>query len=118
MPQPRLDETSFNLYLQHGASPSGRKARPGSSPVVYLSGFTTIIDLAFAPNPDLYVLEHTATGGLTGPGRLWRVPPGGAREPVSGPLSRTLVFRSPGDGVYEYSTKPVPEAGDCVQHTE
>ena len=57
----------------------------GGTPVVYASGFTKIIDLAFGADGSLYVLQITnAAGGppqglppLNNRGSLLRVPPGG-----------------------------------------
>lgn len=63
---------------------------PNQEPVVYVDGFTNIIDLAFAPNGDLYVLE-VATNSLLGApgGALWRVSADGERELV---LAEPLFF--------------------------
>jgi hypothetical protein len=57
---------------------------PGSSGVeVYASGFTNIVDIAFGPQGELYVLEIAAQGLLIGPpGRLVRVDPDGTRTNV------------------------------------
>ena len=56
---------------------------PGSAPQVILTGFKTILDLAFGPDGSLYVVEYA--GGATGlgpGGRLLRVLPNGTRETV------------------------------------
>ncbi|MBC8137123.1 MAG: ScyD/ScyE family protein [Fibrella sp.] len=53
----------------------------GGAPTVAFSGFTTIIDLAFGPDGQLYVLQLTQnglgpeSGGVPGPGQLIRVDP-------------------------------------------
>ncbi len=54
----------------------------GGTPVVFASGFTKIIDLAFAADGSLYVLQISAAGGPPpqgGTGSLIRVSPGGAK---------------------------------------
>lgn len=55
---------------------------PGSTPIVFASGFTNIIDLAFDRSGNLYVLEIDQNGlaadGATG--RLVRVPAGGGSQ--------------------------------------
>ena len=63
---------------------------PGEDPTPYAEGFTNIIDLSFAPNGDLYVLE-LATNSLLGDpgGALWRITPDGERELV---LAEPLFF--------------------------
>jgi hypothetical protein len=51
---------------------------PGSTtPAVFQSGFTAIIDIAFGKDGSLYVLQFATGPGLSGPGALLRVPPGG-----------------------------------------
>ena len=65
---------------------------PGQAPTVAWSGFTTVIDIAFDPDGNLYVLEHST--GSTGPpffqlaGRLVKVAPNGTRTTVIGNLAR------------------------------
>jgi sugar lactone lactonase YvrE len=55
----------------------------GSAPIVHLTGFTTIINLAFGLDGSLYVLEHsTGPGFFALPGRLIRVAPDGSRSTV------------------------------------
>jgi hypothetical protein len=48
---------------------------PGTTPEIFLSGFKTIIDIAFAENGDLYVLEHSKSTqtGIGSAGSLVRV---------------------------------------------
>lgn len=56
---------------------------PGSTPTVFASGFTNIIDLEFDAAGNLYVLEVSTNGLRTqGPGRLARVKQGGAIETI------------------------------------
>ena len=56
---------------------------PGEEPAVYATGFTNVIDVEFAPDGTLYVLEMAHVGllnaGPEGPpqGGLWMVPAGG-----------------------------------------
>ncbi len=62
---------------------------PGQPPTVAWSHFKTVIDIAFAPDGSLYVLEH-ATGPVffAGPGRLLKVAPDGTRTTVIDGLTR------------------------------
>lgn len=48
---------------------------PGTTPEIFLSGFKTIIDIAFAENGDLYVVEHSRSEatGIGSAGALKRV---------------------------------------------
>ncbi len=57
------------------------RVEPGQDPTVYASGFTNAMDLAFAPDGSLYVLEIAHNGMLSGDttGGLWKVPPGGGQ---------------------------------------
>ncbi len=64
---------------------------PGNEPEVYTDGFTQIIDLAFAPDGNLYVLEYAAKSLLSGDptGALIRVAPDGSRTNIS---SNELIY--------------------------
>jgi len=94
----------------------------GGDPEVYASGFTKIIDLAFAPDGSLYVLQITSAGGpppQAGPGSLLRVVPGQAPQVVVAP-GQGLV--APGglaiaqDGTIYVSNMSVsPNAGTVVK---
>jgi sugar lactone lactonase YvrE len=57
------------------------RVEPGKQPTVYASGFTNAMDLAFAPDGSLYVLEIAHNGLPSGDttGGLWKVPPGGGQ---------------------------------------
>ncbi len=55
---------------------------PGQAPQVYLEGFTEVIDLAFAPDGSLYVLQHATAPFFNGPGALIRVAPDGTRTTI------------------------------------
>jgi hypothetical protein len=95
---------------------------PGEDPTVYASGFTNIIDVAFAGDGSLYVLEIAHDGLLAaagGPpqGGLWRVPAAGGDPELL--VSEGLVM--PGgmavadDGTLYVSTCAVcPDAGSIV----
>jgi hypothetical protein len=68
---------------------------PGQAPTVYCSGFTTIIDLAFGPDGNLYVAQHSNGPVFFGmPGNVVRVGPGCTKTPVTPPLNRpgSLAF--------------------------
>lgn len=58
---------------------------PGEEPEVYASGFTNVLDVDFDEDGNLYVLEITANGMLSGDptGALIRVTPGGFRSVVA-----------------------------------
>src|SRR5262245_56501230 len=62
---------------------------PGQAPTVAWSGFTTVIDIAFDADGNLYVLEHS-TGPVffALPGRLLKVAPDGTRTTVVDGLTR------------------------------
>jgi sugar lactone lactonase YvrE len=57
------------------------RVESGKQPTVYASGFTNAMDLAFAPDGSLYVLEIAHNGLPSGntTGGLWKVPPGGGQ---------------------------------------
>ena len=63
---------------------------PGHAPTVYASGFTNVTDLAFARNGDMYVVQISADGLLTGsPGSLVKVKAHGSRHyTVAGNLNQ------------------------------
>jgi hypothetical protein len=65
-----------------GAASVWRVPANGGDPVVYQTGFTKIIDIAFGQDGSLYVLEISTVSGpmvppFAPPGALLRVPPGG-----------------------------------------
>jgi hypothetical protein len=62
---------------------------PGHAPTVAWSGFTTVIDIAFDADGNLYVLEHsTGPAFFALPGRLLEVAPDGTRTTVVDGLTR------------------------------
>jgi hypothetical protein len=68
---------------------------PGQPPSVYCGGFTTIIDLAFGPDGNLYVAEHSKGPVFFGlPGDVVRVGPACAKTVVTPALNRpgSLAF--------------------------
>jgi hypothetical protein len=65
---------------------------PGQAPQVYLSGLTAIIDLAFAHDGSLYVLEQASGPGLSGPGVLLEIAPSGVRTVVSDALDHPTAL--------------------------
>lgn len=64
---------------------------PGEEPEVFAEGFTNIMDIGFADDGTLYVLEHAHNGLLSGDptGALIRVDPDGSHEIV---MSEGLVL--------------------------
>jgi hypothetical protein len=64
----------------------------GQAPQIYLTGFTAIIDLAFARDGSLYVLQHASGPGLSGPGELIKVSPNGTRTIVSDQLDHPTAL--------------------------
>jgi hypothetical protein len=94
------------------------KVQQDGTSEVYASGFTNVIDLAFAPDGTLYVLEIAHNGLLSGDvtGGLWSVPPGGGDATL---VSTDLMM--PGgiaigeDGtLYVTTGASIPNAGTVV----
>jgi len=76
------------------------RVMPGESPVIHCSGFKAIMDLAFAADGSLYVVEN-ATGGLffpPGTGQLSRVAPDCSRTVVLSGLDRPTAVAVGADG--------------------
>ena len=62
---------------------------PGQAPTIVWSGFTTVIDLTFDQDGNLYVLEHSTGPVFFGlPGRLTRIAPDGTQTTVIDGLTR------------------------------
>lgn len=122
-----ISQLSGYPFKQGGANiysvPSG-----GGAPTVAFSGFTTIIDLAFGPDGQLYVLQLTEnglgpeSGGNPGPGQLLRVDPNSGTKTlldvtIPGPpggllFSTGMVFG--GDGSLYVSNLGVSPGGGQV----
>lgn len=72
-----------------GAANVYRVPAEGGNPVVAFSGFTNIIDIAFAPDGSLYVLEISKNGIPNfNPGRLVRIAPDGSRTEIAAGMLR------------------------------
>jgi hypothetical protein len=90
----------------------------GGTPEIYLGGFTNIIDIAFAPDGTLYVLEISSTGLRTGiAGALIRVDTDGTRTTVdTGPLFAPGGVAIGSDGALYITNKSVlPGAGEVLR---
>lgn len=91
---------------------------PGEAPTVWQSGFKTIIDLDFAADGSLYVLQH-ATGPMffAGPGQVIRIAPGGgSREVVFEGLDRpTSLAVGPDGALYVANRGVTAMAGEVLR---
>jgi hypothetical protein len=92
---------------------------PGEEPQIVLSGFKTIIDIAFDSDGNLYVLQH-ATGptGLQGPGVLIRVAADGTRTLVLDDLDRPTAVAVGPDGALYVSNHGLSVGGGEVLRVE
>lgn len=80
---------------------------PGAEPEIFLGGFKTIVDLDFAPDGSLYVLQHvsgatpTSPPFFTTPGQVIRVARDGKRTVVVDGLTRpTSLAIGPDGAIY------------------
>lgn len=94
---------------------------PGNEPEVYTDGFTQIIDLAFAPDNNLYVLEYAAESLLSGDptGSLIRVAPDGTRTNIGGDelISPTALTVGPDDAIYVSNKGSIAGEGEILKFT-
>lgn len=78
----------------------------GEAPTVHLSGFKSIIDIAFASDGTLYVLEHSSgPAGLAAPGSLIRVEADGTRSTLLGGLDHPTSVALGQDGALYISNR-------------
>ncbi|MDI3339387.1 MAG: ScyD/ScyE family protein [Sphaerobacter sp.] len=95
---------------------------PGEAPTVYAEGFTNIIDLAFAPDGSLYVLEIAADSLLvpTSPGALYRLAPDGTRTLIAreGLVAPAGLAIDASGAIYVANMGVMPGQGQVVQISE
>lgn len=93
---------------------------PGNSPTVYLSGFKTITDFAFAPDGGIYVLQFaTAPVFFGGPGALIHVATSGVRTPITTALFQpTGVVVGPDGSVYVSNRGTSSGGGEVLRITQ
>lgn len=96
------------------------KVVPGGTPTVYLDGFKSIIDMAFAKDGTLYVLQYASSpSGFGGPGQIVRVAPNGTRtalETGTALLNPAGIAIGPSDGALYVTNKTVaPGAGEVLR---
>jgi hypothetical protein len=80
---------------------------PGADPEIFLDGFKTVVDLDFAPDGSLYVLQHSSGATaptppfFTTPGQVIRVARDGTRAVVVDDLTRpTSLTIGPDGAIY------------------
>jgi hypothetical protein len=95
------------------------KVVPGQEPTVYAEGLTTVVDIAFAPNGDLYALEFTHTsmfGPSRGVGALMRVKKGGgAPEMILDKVDHPGGIAIRGRNAYITTGSVHPTAGKVIK---
>jgi hypothetical protein len=84
---------------------------------VWQEGFTTIIDLAFACDGTLYVLQHSSLGPFfAGPGDVVRVEPNGSRSTAFTGLQRpTSIVFGPDGQLYISNLGNQPDIGEVLR---
>lgn len=94
------------------------KVVPGSAPTVHLEGFKAIIDMAFAKDGTLYVLQYASSqSGFGGPGQIIRIAPNGTRtvlETGAALLNPAGITISPTNGALYVTNKTVTPGGGVV----
>lgn len=98
---------------------------PGSAPEVFLEGFKTIVDFAFAPDGTLYVLQHSSAPApptppfFTTPGQVIRVARNGTRTVVYDALTRPTAIAIDRDGaIYVSNFGPFVGTGEVLKIVE
>ncbi len=94
---------------------------PGGATEIFADGFTNIIDLAFDAQGNLYVLEITANGLLSGDptGALIKVAPDGSRTTIAsdGLVAPTGLAVGPDGALYVSNYGVFPDMGEVVRIT-
>ncbi len=81
---------------------------PRQAPQVFLTGFTTITDLAFGPDGSLYVIEHSkGPAFFSQPGDLVKVTPDGQRTVLVANLNRPTSVLVANDGTIYYTNRGI-----------
>lgn len=90
---------------------------PGQAPTVYIDGFKTITDFAFAPDGGLYVVEYaSAPVFFGGPGKLTYVAPDGARTVLKSDLTfPTAVAVGPDGAIYVSNKGNMAGVGEVLR---
>lgn len=89
---------------------------PGQAPEIFVANFTTIIDLDFDSEGNLYVLEHATGPGLSGAGRVTRVDSNGNRTVLITALTRpTSVAIGPDCATYVSNKGVSPGIGEVLR---
>lgn len=89
---------------------------PGQAPEIFVDNFTTIIDLDFDSEGNLYVLEHATGPGLSGAGRVTRVDSHGNRTVLITGLTRpTSVAVGPDCAAYVSNRGVSPGIGEVLR---
>jgi sugar lactone lactonase YvrE len=93
------------------------RVTPGQAPQIFLTQLTTVIDLDFGPDGNLYVLQHSAGPTFfTGAGSLIRVQPDGTPTTVLGSLDRPTAVLVDSDGtIYVTNHGVTAGAGEVLK---
>jgi hypothetical protein len=89
----------------------------GNMATIWQSGFTTIIDMAFACDRTLYVLQHSSLAPFFGgPGEVVRVEPNGTRTTAFTGLQRpaSIAF-GPNGKLYISNRGNMPDVGEVLR---
>jgi hypothetical protein len=113
--------TGFPFLL--GQANVYRVPAAGGAPEIYASGFTKIIDIAFAEDGSLYVLQISSAGGPPpqgGTGSLYRVPAGGGAPttivaPGAGLVAPGGIAIDRDGSIYVTNFSVSPTAGTVVK---